>query len=267
MRFRLLGVLALLGFCTQLAAAQQLHATAVPELRLYAIDCARMRTGNGVVGANPCFLIRHPKGDLLWETGLPQAIADLPGGTTRMGTAEVTVSRKLTDVLATLQMSPADVDYISLSHSHPDHIGNAALFTTSTWIVDRDERAWAFGPEARRSPLFAVYQALENMPTRLIEGDSDLDLFGDGSVLIIQTPGHTPGHAVLLVRLQEGGPVLLAGDIWNTPESRSERRGTPQQLATMDKVERILVETRARLVRHHVAADFDALPAFPAFLR
>jgi hypothetical protein len=61
--------------------------------------------------------------------------------------------------------------------------------------------------------------------------------------------------------------MLLAGDIWNTPESRGERRGTPQQIAAMDKVERILADTGARLVRHHIVQDFEALRRFPAFLR
>ena len=243
------------------------QSTSPTELRLYTMDCARMRTSNGIDGSDPCFLIRHPQGDLLWDAGLPQSIAEAPNQTTTMGGATITVRRKLTDMLGDLSLTAADIEFLSLSHTHPDHVGNAALFTSSTWIVDVDERTWAFRPEVRRLPMFASYQGLETMRTRLLEGDGDHDVFGDGSVVVIQAPGHTPGHAVLLLRLAQAGPVLLAGDIWNTPESRAERRGTPQQLAAMDKVERILSDSRARLVRQHVGEDVDALPRFPDYLR
>jgi glyoxylase-like metal-dependent hydrolase (beta-lactamase superfamily II) len=146
-------------------------------------------------------------------------------------------------------------------------VGNAGLFASATWLVDTDERAWAFRDAARAAAGFSAYSALERAPTRLIEGDADYDVFGDGTVTIIQAPGHTPGHTVLLVRLAEAGPVLLAGDIWNTPDSQLQRRGTPEAQATLDKVERIVSANRARLIRQHIAADFDALPLYPGYLR
>ena len=236
------------------------------DIRLYAMDCGRMQT-NGVIGSDPCFLIRHPRGDLLWDVGVPQAMADAPEGVTRLGTAEIRVTRKLTDLLEQLRMTPADVEWLSVSHTHFDHIGNGALFAASTWIVDADERSWAFRPEARTLPAFAYYRALETAPTRIIEGDDDYDVFGDGSATIIQAPGHTPGHTVLLVRLPQSGAVLLAGDMWNTAEARAARRGTPQALASMDTIERIASETGARIIRQHVPEDFDGLPRFPDFLR
>ena len=156
---------------------------------------------------------------------------------------------------------------------HSDHTGNGNLFAASTWIVDPDERAYIFRAEARAdAQSFNSYNQLENAQTRLIEGDGDYDVFGDGSVTIIQAPGHTPGHTVLLVRLPNAGPVLLTGDMYHLAESR-ERRTVPrfntdraQTLASMDKVERIAAETSARVVRQHVQEDFNALPAFPAAL-
>jgi glyoxylase-like metal-dependent hydrolase (beta-lactamase superfamily II) len=84
----------------------------------------------------PCYLIRHPKGDLVWTTGVPQTIADLPGGKAPGG---LTVSRKLTDQLKELGLAPADIEYLSVSHGHFDHIGNGGLFAGSTWIVDPDD--------------------------------------------------------------------------------------------------------------------------------
>jgi glyoxylase-like metal-dependent hydrolase (beta-lactamase superfamily II) len=184
------------------------------------------------------------------------------------------VARKLTDQLAQIGLAPADIEFLSVSHSHLDHIGNGGLFAQSTWIVDAEERAHAFRPEARAdAQQFAAYAALENAPTRLIQGDADYDVFGDGRVMIIQAPGHTPGHTVLLVRLPRAGPVLLSGDLYHFTESRTHRRvprfntDRAQTLASMDKFERIARETGARVIIEHVPADFASLPAFPDYLR
>ena len=259
-------------------------AAAAPDVRLYTLDCGRLTQENGDFYADdgaykgmtrllvvPCFLIRHPKGDLLWDTGLPQSIADRPGG---QGPDWVVVTRKLTDQLAQLGLKPADIEYLSLSHSHYDHSGNAGLFAGSTWIVDARERAHAFRPAARaEASEFAAYAALEDARTLLMEGDAPHDVFGDGAVRIIAAPGHTPGHRVLLVSLPQAGPVLLSGDMWHLAESRAARRvprfntDRAQTLRSMDAVEALAAETQARIVRQHVPEDIAALPAFPEALR
>jgi glyoxylase-like metal-dependent hydrolase (beta-lactamase superfamily II) len=277
-----LAAAALLSAC----ASTHEQATERPDIRLYAMDCGRITASDADVFADdgayagqpknlvvPCFLIRHPKGDLMWDTGVPQSLADVQGGVTE-GPFHIVVARKLTDQLAQLGLQPSDIEFLSVSHSHFDHIGNGNLFAAATWIVDSEERAHAFRDAARAdSREFAAYSALENAPTRLIEGDGDYDVFGDGSVVIIQAPGHTPGHTVLLVRLPEAGPLLLTGDLWHIAESRAARRvprfnsDRAQTLQSMDKFERIASETGARVVIEHVPADFDALPRFPEPLR
>jgi glyoxylase-like metal-dependent hydrolase (beta-lactamase superfamily II) len=176
--------------------------------------------------------------------------------------------------LAQLHLTPADIEFVSFSHGHGDHVGNGNLFAAhSTWIVDSDERAHMFRPEARAdAQSFAAYNQLENAQTRLIEGDADYDVFGDGSVTIIQAPGHTPGHTILRVNLAHAGPVLLTGDMWHLAESREHRLAPTfnfnreQTLASMDKVEALAASTRARVIRQHVQEDFDALPRFPEAL-
>lgn len=259
-------------------------AAGAPEtatLRLYAMDCGTLTVPDADPFADdgaykgvsrtlvvPCYLIRHPKGDLIWDTGLPQAIADMPGG---VGPQGIVMRRKLTDQLADLGLTPADIEYLSVSHSHFDHIGNGGLFAASTWIVDADERAYAFRPAARAdSQTFSAYAVLETAPTLLMKDKSAHDVFGDGSVTIIAAPGHTPGHRLLLVRLARSGPVLLTGDMFHLAESRAGRRvprfnvDRKQTLDSMDRLEALATATGARVVRQHVKEDFQAMPAFPA---
>jgi glyoxylase-like metal-dependent hydrolase (beta-lactamase superfamily II) len=256
---------------------QNVREQIAPQLALYAMDCGRLMLTDldafaddgsfqGVSRelVDPCYLIRHPQGgDLIWDSGLPAQMASEP---------DVTMNASLVDQLAQLELTPADIEYISFSHSHFDHLGNAALFNAATWIVDADERAYMFRPEARTEDTFAVYSPLEAFNTQLIEGEGDYDVFGDGSAVIIQAPGHTPGHAILRLTLANAGVVLLTGDMWHLAESR-ELRTVPrfntdraQTLASMDKIEALAAETGARVIRQHVPEDFAALPAFPEAL-
>lgn len=255
-----------------------------PDIALYAMDCGKMNVPNIDAFADdgaykgiarnmviPCYLIRHPQGDLLWDTGVPEAIADRPGG---VGPGGITVARKLTAQLADLGLTPADIEYLSISHSHFDHIGNAGRFATATWIVDPDEKAHAFRAAARGNAAeFGAYSALETSQVRLVEGDAPFDVFGDGRVQVVPAPGHTPGHTVLLVRLAQAGPVLLTGDLWHIAESRAAKRvprfntNRAQTLVSYAAVEALAAREGARVVRQHVPEDFTSLPAFPAGLR
>lgn len=210
----------------------------------------------------PCFLIRHPDGDLMWEGGISPTRTDLED--------VISPGPGVAAQLAMLGITPADIRFLSISHGHWDHSGSAGLFGRSTWIVNPDERAAMFDDESRATQSMDDYGALESADTVLITDDHDV--FGDGSVQIIQAPGHTPGHTVLLVRLADTGPILLSGDLWHLAESRAERRVPPfntdraQTLASMDKVEAIVRSTGARVVIQHEADDIAALPRFPDYL-
>lgn len=272
----------------QVGAAMALAACSqqgpAPAVELFAMECGRGTVSDAAVFSDegvfdgqshelvvPCYLIRHPDGDLMWDAGLSDALADAEGGIDD-GPFHLEVPTRMVDQLAQLGLTPADIELLSISHSHFDHLGNAALFTNASWIVDADERAHMFSEEARGAEGFASYSALENFETRLIEGDGNHDVFGDGSVIVIQAPGHTPGHTVLRVNLANAGSLLLTGDMWHLPESRA-RRTVPtfntdraQTLASMDTIEALAREENVRIVRQHVIADFEALPQFPEAL-
>lgn len=281
------AVAALLAACTPKTDAPVAEAPAAPQIALYALDCGRITVSDADIFADdgafkgvkrefvdPCYLIRHPSGDLLWDAGLPDALNALPAGVTD-GPFSITVPKTLASQLAEIQVTPADVEFLSVSHSHFDHVGNAGAFAaTSTFLVDPRERAFMFRDEAKKdAQQFASYSALETAKTVEIATDAPHDVFGDGSVEIHPAPGHTPGHRVLLVKLAEAGPVLLTGDMYHLAESR-EKRTVPrfnvdraQTLAAMDAVEKLAADTGARVVRQHVPEDFAALPTFPEALR
>lgn len=258
-----------------------------PDIKLYAMDCGHaafadldMFADDGSMKGKsrtlivPCYLIRHPSGDLIWDTGFTDAIHGMANGLElpSMG-AHITEPTTLAAQLQQLNLTPADIEFVSFSHGHGDHVGNGNMFAHSTWIVDPDERTYMFRREARAdAQSFGFYNQLENATTRTIDGDGDFDVFGDGSVTIIQAPGHTPGHTILRVNLRNAGTVLLTGDMWHLSESREHRlvprfnTDRAQTLASMDKVEALVAATHARVVRQHVQEDFDALPHFPQTL-
>jgi glyoxylase-like metal-dependent hydrolase (beta-lactamase superfamily II) len=268
-----------LGAC---GASEQ--APGAPNVQLYAMDCGRLSVSDAGMFSDeaaydgqarelvdPCYLVRHANGDLIWDAGLPDSMLESPEGVDN-GPFHLSVSAGLAAQLAQLGLAPEDIDYLSMSHSHFDHLGNAALFTQANWIVDADEHAYMFRDEARANELFPHYSALETFNTTLIEGDAEHDVFGDGSVVIVQAPGHTPGHTILKLSLANAGTVLLTGDMYHMAESRADRRvpvfntDRVQTLASMDMIEALAAETNARIVRQHVPEDFAALPTFPAAL-
>ncbi|MDB5968212.1 MAG: hypothetical protein JWQ90_662 [Hydrocarboniphaga sp.] len=198
--------------------------------RLYTLDCGHADFDNGaplsdtgeyegkaVSLADPCFLIRHPKGWLLWDAGLPSQTPASAAELDKLG-VRMSPGPPLAGQLAQLGLRPAQVDYLSFSHLHFDHMGNANLFTASTWILNRNELAWAEAEPAHVSMTPQLFSGYRTAKTRMIDGD--LDVFGDGTVRILRAPGHTPGSQALLVKLARSGPVLLLGDLYLSAENR-----------------------------------------------
>ena len=284
-------LLALAAACSQAdSSAQeqsgqvQTEVAAVDGVKLYTFDCGRIDMldlslftqgdeydGQTNAASVMCFLIRHPKGDLLWDAGLPTAIHDAGEEGVTSGPFSLTMPHTIEGQLAEIGLTVDDVDYFTPSQSHFDHIGDANRFAGATLLIDKDERVHMFRDEARADQQsFPLYNALEEAET--IEFDGDYDVFGDGKVTILAMPGHTPGHTALLVDLENTGPVMLSGDMYHLQESR-ENRYVPKfntdvedTLESMEKFENYVAATGARVIIQHVMEDYDALPRLPGYL-
>jgi glyoxylase-like metal-dependent hydrolase (beta-lactamase superfamily II) len=215
----------------------------------------------------PCFLIRHGDQRLIFDLGLPDAMAENPGTGPDMA---LRVPRTLASQLDELGLAPGDIDMIAVSHGHVDHAGNVALFPDAELIVQAAEwdSIWGEGAGPTDSSLFTEFEDGENV--RLVQGDHDI--FGDGSVVTLFTPGHTPGHQALLVRLANAGPIILSGDWAHFAENRA-RRGVPDfnwnradTLASLDRLEELAANIGARIIIEHEPDDIATLPSFPAHL-
>lgn len=263
------------------AAAEQAE-TATNPVRLYTMDCGELVADQTPFGSEgeyagqtadmvvTCFLIRHPKGDLVWDSGLPDAIALLPGGQDIPGgtlTVPVTLQSQLND----LGVPPDEVDYFAFSHSHFDHVGNANLFTGSTILTQQAEVDFMFGAGVEMGIVFAeLVDPIRE--SNIVTYEGDYDVFGDGSVVIVPATGHTPGHAVLRLDLENSGVVWLSGDLYHFEQSRAEKIvpafnfSKPDTLTAMAAIEARIEADDGRLVIQHVPEHRAELPALPGYL-
>lgn len=209
---------------------------------------------------NSCYLVRHGTQYLLWDTGFPAA---LKGRKTDMGPLVASISRTLVEQLRDLGLGPADVTAVGISHRHGDHTGQASAFPAARLIIGKRD----FEATAGKSDPFGPWRSASARVVTM-EG-ADVDVFGDGSVIAMNLPGHTPGHMALLVRLASG-PVLLSGDLYHSDEARAKRGIPPfnssraETLASIDRFERSARNLGARVIIQHEPKDIAKLPAFPA---
>ncbi|MGZ8362101.1 MAG: N-acyl homoserine lactonase family protein [Allosphingosinicella sp.] len=264
-----------------LGAMQAPTPNAAAPLSLWRLDCGDFQfndynsffsdTSEYPPGPKPlvgsCYLIRHGDHYMLWDTGVPAATVAQPLTSPAL-TARL--SSRLTDQLARIDVRPEQIEIIGISHYHFDHVGQAADFPRARLIMGAGDIAALRGdmPGLPREALAPWLQS----GAALTEARGDVDVFADGSVVMMNLPGHTPGHYGLLVRLASGA-VLLSGDTYHFTE-QVERRGVPpfntsraESLASMDRFDRLARNLRARIIIQHEPADVTSLPAFPEAAR
>jgi N-acyl homoserine lactone hydrolase len=255
--------------------------------KLFRLDCGRSlandesvwtpgeNVGRSIEFSSTCWLMKHGSEWLLWDAGVPEAAHNDPRGWSTLPKLIVYhLDRTLTDQLAEIGLKPRDITHVAISHTHGDHIGNAGLFSSATILMQQAEYSWINspnGPNDNVNQLMALARQLLGTPKKLQLIDGAADVFGDGSVTLVPTPGHTPGHQSLLVHLKNFGFVILSGDVVHSEEN-FERNIVPSlntnkqdSLASMEKIRQLIATYKATLFINHYKKQEDKLKLLPAF--
>ena len=255
---------------------QPSYAQAQPGVeRLYILNCGEgvagdisrwspgVNVGKSMDFVDNCYLIKHSQGWMLWDTGVTDAIAAMPDGQ-KPADARATHWKRpktLASQLEQLGVKPADIKYVAVSHTHPDHMGNITMFPQSMLLVQKAEYDWP-------SPFARTLQAGASAVNKL---EGDYDVFGDGGVTLIATPGHTPGHQSLLVKLPKTGALLLSGDAVHFKDNWENRRvpdinfNKEQTAASLERMAEVLAKEKAQLWINHDKEQRDSLKMAPSF--
>src|SRR5215813_9979414 len=204
--------------------------------------------GRSIEFSSTCWLIKHGSEWLLWDTGVPESAHNDPRGWSTLPKLIVYhLDKMLTDQLAEIGLKPSDITCVAISHTHGDHIGNVSLFLNSTILMQQAEYSWINsrnGPNDNINQLMALARKLLGTPKNLQLIDGDTDVFDDGSVTLVFTPGHTPGSQSLLVHLKNSGFIILSGDVVHLEENFEKNRvpslntNKAESIASMEKDDR-----------------------------
>jgi N-acyl homoserine lactone hydrolase len=275
---RMMGVIWLVGVAMTATAADDPGAAAPAELSLTRFDCGKVTTladqelaafsdinafsGLKVQLTFSCYLIKHGGDYMIWDTGNPAA-----GGVKPSPNAP---NSSLVEQLAQLKLKPAQIKYVGVSHYHGDHAGQVASFPDATLLIGKGDWDILTDPKPNRAASAANFSHWISGGGKVEPVSGDKDVFGDGSVIMLSTPGHTPGHHSLMVNLKRTGTVMLTGDLAHFRENY-EINGVPtfnvnraDTLASLDRFKKLGANMKATIIIQHDARDIDKLPAFPA---
>lgn len=275
MCFALLALSACQGVSTDLPAEG-----GDPLVELWRLDCGAIYVGTLNVFSDTeaypgrtmeltdsCYVIRHGDEYMLWDTGIP--VEALGEELDRSGDGNAALALTVPDQLAEIDLTPDRIGRVGISHYHFDHVGQLPAFPDATLLIGRGDWEVATGDEPPEflEPALAHWLS-GGGDVEPIEGDRDV--FGDGTVVMLSTPGHTPGHHSLLVRLADSGTVLLTGDLAHFRENY-ETNGVPtfnadrdETIASFERFKQLATDERATVIIQHERGDVDKLPAFPA---
>ena len=290
---RLLGIVSVTLFVTACGGSEPEPVVAdVPSaeddqqssLKLYVFECGRLRFDTverfSIEDSEtdvrelvvPCYVVDHPDGRLLWDGGLPSAIADDADKDDEGWNGNARLDRTLAEQLADYELGfdLSSLDYMAFSHIHYDHVGVANEIRGATWLVQQGDYDVAFNDPAT-IPAVQPELLVNLREADRIVVDGDYDVFGDGRVRLLAAPGHTPGHQVLFLDLMETGPLVLSGDLYHFRLSREDRRvpvfnvNSEMSLESMEKVENFVSEQDATFWIEHELALFETLRTAPQF--
>ncbi len=226
------------GLALALVTAEARAGEPVAGLKLYQVSSGVLELDKGFLTAMvdvgkrikvpvAMYIIEHPRGVVLYDTGNADEVSDggcagywgkaICDGLVPIQTRDEVIDRQLTK----LGYSVGDVKYVIYSHFHLDHAGNIELFPKATHVVQKAELRAAWWPEKWQRGAYVLKDYDETRDFKFMELSGDFDLFGDGSITVLDTKGHTQGHQSVRVRLPKTGTLLLAGDAVYTPENEA----------------------------------------------
>jgi N-acyl homoserine lactone hydrolase len=266
-------ILFAVGLCASLLIGLPAKAQAPADVTLTRIDCGTGATPTEVgqrftdtfaykdlklTFTFSCYLIKHGDEYMVWDTGFA------PG--TNANAPKVGISDRLKE----LKVTPEQVKYVGISHFHGDHTGQLTPFTNATLLIGKGDWDQITSPTPMQGANVAGFKSWIDEKRKVEPLTTDKDVFGDGSVIVLRTPGHTPGPSSLLVRLKEVGPVLLTGDAAHFRENY-ETNGVPSfnfdraaTVASIQRMKQIVAHLKATVIIQHDIRDIGKLPAFPA---
>jgi N-acyl homoserine lactone hydrolase len=263
-----------------ISALAQGAPAAAPEVTLTRLECGTAgaptdvgaRTGAGLRFSDTydfdglkvqlvfsCYLIKHGDDYMVWDAGFGK------------GAGAVAPKETIPELLAKLQLKPDNIKYIGISHYDGDHVGQVDLFPKSTLLIGKGDWEELTDP-AKANPRAnpATFAPWIKGGSKVEPVSGDKDVFDDGTVVMLNTPGHTPGHHVLLVKLKEKGYVLLSGDLAHFRENY-DTNGVPvfntdhtHTLGSLDRFKKIAANLKATVIIQHDERDVGKLPVFPA---
>ena len=205
-----------------------------------------------------CYLIKHGDEYMVWDTGFTP------------GTNPNAPKVGIVDRLKELNVTPDQVKHVGISHFHADHTGQLVPFTNATLFIGKGDWDQVTSPTPMPGANAAGFKSWIDEKRKVEPLAGDKDVFGDGSVVVLRTPGHTPGHSSLLVKLKDMGPVFLTGDLVHFRENY-ESGGVPSfnfdraaTVASIERMKQIVGNVKATVVIQHDMRDIGKLPAFPA---
>jgi len=265
-----------------LAGAAPACAQTAPDVELWRLDCGDFEIsdfaefsdthrydGKPYRLVDSCYLIRHGSDYLLWDAGIS---GDIVGRQVVDGAFTLTLKARVVDQLARIGVKPAQIARVGISHYHDDHTGQLGDFTRAALLIGAGDFAAIKAGAASRPNWPVLFKPWLDGTAKVEAVEGDKDVFGDRSVVMLDMPGHTPGHHALLVRLKSGA-VLLSGDQFHATESfehdqvptyNTDRADT---LASSDRFRQIAANLKAKVVIQHEPADVAKLPIFPRSAR
>jgi glyoxylase-like metal-dependent hydrolase (beta-lactamase superfamily II) len=229
----------------------------VKKLEVFSQDTTY--TGQQKQFTDAYYVISHPKGNLMWDAGLPEQLVMPEPYDEPSGVYQIQRPDSLANQLKSIGFKIEDFNYFAMSHSHFDHTGHANYMKNATWLVQENEYNSVLGDSTKvKNPAGSELTTVKKL-------NGDYDVFGDGTVVIKYMPGHTVGHQVLYLDLGLEKPILLTGDLYHFEENRTSK-GVPsfnydvkQTLESMDAFETFAKEKNSEVIITHSPEDFKKL--------